>query len=117
GAFSSFSVLPRKMVTPQTIATVPARIDCHFTSLNTKSTMARQSSLCPVLRNGHGTATKDEAATLEAKTRHREVSDEGDCGDESAFGNGRAEASGAARAAGGDKRRSCSDSCVRIHRG
>src|ERR1700756_4960425 len=57
------------------------------------------------------------AATLQARTRHREVTDEGDCGDGSGCGNGRGEAGGAARSAGGDKRRRCSDSCVGIHRG
>src|ERR1700756_3028212 len=57
------------------------------------------------------------AATLQARTRHREVTDEGDCGDGSGCGNGRGEADGAARSAGGDKRRRCSDSCVGIHRG
>jgi len=52
----------------------------------------------------------DGATTLQARTRHREVTDEGDCGDGSGCGNGRDEVDGAARAAGGDKRRSCSDS-------
>ena len=61
--------------------------------------------------------TKGGAATLQARTRHREVTDEGDCGDGSGCGNGRGEAGGAARAAGGDKRRRCSDSCVGVHRG
>src|SRR5215510_4811356 len=46
------------------------------------------------------TATKDGAATLQARTRHREVTGEGDCGDGSGCGNGRDEAGGAARAAG-----------------
>ena len=45
--------------------------------------------------------TTDGAATLQARTRHREVTDEGDRGDGSGCGNGRDEAGGAARAAGG----------------
>src|SRR5216117_1347091 len=45
--------------------------------------------------------TKGGAATLQARTRHREVTDEGDCGDGSGCGNGRGKAGGAARAAGG----------------
>src|SRR5215467_14390037 len=61
--------------------------------------------------------TKGGAATLQARTRHGEVTDEGDCGDGSGCGNGRGKAGGAARAASGDKRRRCSDSCVGIHRG
>src|ERR1043166_9340670 len=57
------------------------------------------------------------AATLQVRTRHKEVTDEGDCSDGSGCGNGRGKANGAARAAGGDKRRRCRDSCVGIHRG
>src|SRR5438309_6864119 len=66
------------------------------------------------------------AATLQARTRHREVTDEGDCGDGSGCGNGRDEAGGAARAAGGGARQPfgrelrrcrCSGSGVGIHRG
>src|SRR5262245_38277451 len=60
--------------------------------------------------------TKGGAATLLARTRQREVTDESDRGDGSGRGYGRGEAVGAARAAGGDKRRHCSDSCVGIHR-
>src|SRR5579863_10548826 len=50
----------------------------------------------PITRLG----TKGGAATLQARARHREVTDEGDCGDGSDCGNGRDEAGGAARAAG-----------------
>src|SRR6516162_724875 len=62
----------------------------------------------PIIRPG----TKGGSATVQAITRHREVTDEGDCGDRSGCGNGRGEVGGAARAAGGDKRRRCSDLCV-----
>src|SRR5215471_1233377 len=48
--------------------------------------------------------TKGGSATVQARTRHREVTDEGDCGDGSGCGNGRDEAGGAARAAGGEAR-------------
>src|SRR4029434_8234919 len=48
-----------------------------------------------------GSFGSDGTATLQARTRHREVTDEGDCGDGSGRGNGRDEAGGAARAAGG----------------
>ena len=44
--------------------------------------------------------TTDGAATLQARTRHGEVTDEGDCGDGSGCGKGRGEAGAAARAAG-----------------
>jgi NADPH:quinone reductase-like Zn-dependent oxidoreductase len=44
------------------------------------------------------------------------VTDEGDCADGSGCGNGRGEAGGAARAAGGDKRRRCSDWTDRVGR-
>src|SRR5262249_48082981 len=49
------------------------------------------------------------------ETNHRgENYHEGDCGDGSGRGTGRHEAGGAARAAGSDKRRHRSDSCVGI---
>src|SRR4051794_5418696 len=50
-------------------------------------------------------------------SKKREADDEGDRGDGSGCGNGWSEAGGAARAAGSDKRRRCSDSCIGIHRG
>src|SRR6476620_9052613 len=56
-------------------------------------------------------------APLGRASQHREADDEGDRGDGSGCGNGRGEAGGAARAAGSDKRRRCSDSCIRIHGG
>src|SRR5207247_4350426 len=46
---------------------------------------------CPITRLG----TKGGAATLQARTRHREVTDEGDCGDGPGCGNGRGKAGGA----------------------
>ena len=49
-----------------------------------------------------------------ARTRHSKVPDEGDCGDGRGRGNGRDDAGGAAQAAGSDKRRHRSDSCVGI---
>src|SRR3954467_12073538 len=57
------------------------------------------------------------AAPVGRASQHTEADDEGDRGDGPGCGNGRGEAGGAARAAGGDKRRRCSDSCVGIHRG
>src|SRR4029434_6179552 len=72
-----------------------------------------------------GSFGSDGAATLQARTRHREVTDEGDCGDRPGCGYGRDEAGGAARAAGGVARQPlrrelrrcrCSGSCVGIHR-
>ena len=51
---------------------------------------------------------------VQARTGYREVPDEGDCGDGSGCGNGRDDAGGAARAAGSDKRRHRSGSCVGI---
>src|SRR5438045_9399934 len=63
---------------------------------------------------------------LAGENSHREVIDEGDCGDGPGCGNGRDEAGGTARAAGGGARRPlgrelrrchCSGSCVGIHLG
>src|SRR6266404_8665545 len=51
------------------------------------------------------------SASVQPRTRHREVDDEGNRCDGAGRGNGRAEAGGAAGAAAGDKRRSRSDSC------
>src|SRR5215813_15343649 len=51
-----------------------------------------------------GAPRSDGAAALQARTRHREVTDEGDCGDGSGCGKGRDEVDGAARAAGGGAR-------------
>src|SRR4051794_36754621 len=48
------------------------------------------------------------------RTSHKEVPDEGDCGDGRGCGDGRDDAGAAARAAGGDKRRHRSGSCVGI---
>src|SRR6266699_5561316 len=68
---------------------------------------------------------RKSSATLQARTQHGEVTDEGDCGDGSGCGNGRDEVSGAARATGGVacqplggelRRCRCSGSCVGIHR-
>src|SRR6516164_6139409 len=50
-------------------------------------------------------------------TRHGEAVDEGDRGNGPGCGNGRDEAGGAARAAGSDKRRRRSGSCVGIYLG
>src|SRR6516164_10257220 len=64
--------------------------------------------------------TYEGAATLQARTGHREVTDEGDCGDGSGCGNGRDEVDAAARAAGVGRelrRCRCSGLCVGIHRG
>ena len=44
----------------------------------------------PISRTG----TTDGAAALQARTRHKEVTDEGDCGDRSGRGNGRDEVGG-----------------------
>src|SRR5262249_9125884 len=49
-----------------------------------------------------------------SNTYNGEMTDEGDCGHGPGCGNGRGEAGAAARAAGGDKRRTCSRSCVGI---
>ena len=57
------------------------------------------------------------AAPIGRALQHREASDEGDRGDGPGCGNGRDEAGGAARAAGSDKRRRRSGSCVGIHLG
>src|ERR1700751_5106836 len=59
-------------------------------------------------------ANAGSAVGERARTRNREVPDEGDCGDGRGCGNGRDDAGGAARAAGSHKRRSCSESCVGI---
>src|SRR5438132_5597920 len=53
-------------------------------------------------------------ADVQARTRHRETDDEGNRCDGAGCGNGRDEAGGAARAAGSDRRRHRSDSCVGI---
>src|SRR6266550_6270257 len=79
---------------------------------------ARLPAMGPLARSATYSSTRSATLyTLQARTRHRGVTDEGDCGDGSGCGNGRGEAGGAARAAGGDKRRRCSDSCIGIHRG
>src|SRR6185312_11928689 len=57
------------------------------------------------------------AAPVGRASQRREADDEGDRGDGSGCRNGRGEAGGAARAAGSDKRRRCSDSCIGIHGG
>src|SRR5205823_2903062 len=73
----------------------------------------------------YGWSPQETSATLQARTQHGEVTDEGDCGDGSGCGNGRDEVSGAARATGGVARQPlgrelrrcrCSGSCVGIHR-
>jgi hypothetical protein len=56
------------------------------------------------------------AAPIGRALQHSEATDEGDRGDGPGCGNGRDEAGGAARAAGSDKRRCRSGSCVGIHR-
>src|ERR1700746_1948320 len=53
--------------------------------------------------------TKRGAATVQARTRHREVTDEGDCGDGSGCGNGRGKAGGGGPAAGGGYTSVCLD--------
>jgi hypothetical protein len=50
-------------------------------------------------------AIAQDQPLLQARTRHREVPDEGDCGDGRGSRNGRDDAGGAARAGTGDKRR------------
>src|SRR5581483_9708056 len=57
------------------------------------------------------------AAPVGWASQHREAVDGGDRGDGQGCGNGRDEVDGATRAAGGDKRRPCSDSCVGIDLG
>src|SRR5215467_1928351 len=68
---------------------------------------------CPLTRPG----TRGGSAAVQARTRHGEAYDEGDRGDGPSCGNGRDEAGGTARAAGSDKRRRRSGSCVGIHLG
>src|SRR3954451_24734541 len=62
----------------------------HFASKRARPRF-RSIRFCPITRLG----TKGGAATLQARTRHKEVTDEGDCGDGSGCGNGRSEAGGA----------------------
>src|SRR5260370_25943891 len=61
----------------------------------------------PFLSDNPSWGTKGGAATLQARTRHREGTDEGDCGDGSGCGNGPGKASGAAPAPSGRARRPC----------
>ena len=69
------------------------------------------------LRGAQVIATAGHAAAVQANTRHKETVDEGNRGDGPGCGNGRDDAGGAARAAGSDKRRRRSGSCVGIHLG
>ena len=69
------------------------------------------------LRGAQVIATAGHAAAVQANTRHKETVGEGDRGDGPGCGNGRDDAGGAARAAGSDKRRRRSGSCVGIHLG
>src|SRR5262245_42459851 len=56
-------------------------------------------------------------AAVQVRTQHREADDEGNRRDGPGCGNGRDDAGGTARAAGSDKRRRRSGSCVGIHVG